>query len=110
MIQGQIHIHNMPIIQYSLTEPSLQKIARSHRNQSKIVKYGKSAPKGQLNIADWNSTAPQSAQTTLQKKYEKAIRKIKLHKSIVYKEVPPWLGTTEKFFNFGGSRLHDIYL
>ena len=28
--------------------------------------------------------------------------KIKLHKSIVYKEVPPWLGPAGKFLDFGG--------
>ena len=31
--------------------------------------------------------------------------KIKLHKSIVYKEILPWLGPTEKLFNFGAEVL-----
>ena len=38
--------------------------------------------------------------------------KIKFHKNIVSKEVPPWWGPTGKFFDFGGSRLaktHSIY-
>ena len=47
-----------------LLNTSLQKMATLH--QSKIIKYGKPALKGQLNIEGWNSTAPQSAQTALQ--------------------------------------------